>query len=337
MVVLFYEEAYETVASQFDHIRNQINTKNLTGNEAIEEMDKLYGEVLALCARFEEEFEGRELEGNDKLLLAKLSSLLNQVIIASKNIKGHKIRQVSPKNPYHEVKKQDDAKELNLKERIPLHYLRNFYTAEEHSAKLAELEKQGYRDLLLLKKDGNCFYRGVYVQLIEQGLKNDRLLQQCIDTFLKMNTDDPKISIDRIEILDILQDALKCKAYLGGIDPLDHFATNTDFDLGMVRIFRKLAADYLRAHQDKPVLNGLTPKRVLEGLDYSVERFLTELEAQGTEAELVALDLLPLALNIRVYIADFLGKNLAIIEHGSGEEVAHLLNRPGRHFDILYK
>ena len=338
MAVLFYEEAYDTVVGQFDKIREEYDAKTLTGLDAVEEIDKIYGELIALCARFEQEFNGMELDNSDKMMLAKLSGLLNHVINFTKKVKGHEVREESNAvNPYKEIRIVPDAKELNLKEKIPLHYLRNLFTSEDHSSRIVELEKEGYKELLILRKDGNSFYRALYVQLLEQALKNEALLRQFIDTLLLINTDHPKIQIDRLEVLDILNQALEQKSYLNGTDPYDHFSTNREFDGACIRLLRKISRDYLRDNKKKPVLGGLTPEQVLDALGYSVDNYVNELRSDGCEADLVALDLLPLALNVRVYIADFLGKNLTIVEHGSGIIVGHLLQRPGRHFDILYK
>mmetsp|Transcript_21643 Transcript_21643/g.60425 ORF Transcript_21643/g.60425 Transcript_21643/m.60425 type:complete len:299 (-) Transcript_21643:57-953(-) len=203
-----------------------------------------------------------------------------------------------------------------------------------HQQKVEDLQSE-FGAWRACRGDGNCFYRACGFALVEALLRRDPpSLRPVVDDMRKRARDD--------------SDLFAFTAGLYALDPpmaLEKFykglLTDAALDAELVRVMRLVSAGYLKEHEDAE-FNGLPMKVYVEASHgMSIDEFcMSDILANGTEAESVALTLAPMALGLKIEIIQQNGSHSSaqryIVPDGaSGDITATLLFKPG-HYDIIY-
>jgi hypothetical protein len=199
--------------------------------------------------------------------------------------------------------------------------------------RIEELIKKGYSRKLAVRGDGNCYYRAVYVSLLQEGLKEGRaspILKNIVSKLEYLNP--PK------EFLHILRSAQTEGKWLGGQDLIAHLSRNRHFDLQMIQLIRTYLSTFTEMHKNDEIKkSGLTTQQYADAIGINLKSYRKEtIEKMGQEAEEFIIPLLADAFGIKITVASITPKDFTIQTYGSGNNEVHVLFRQG-HYDILYK
>ena len=185
----------------------------------------------------------------------------------------------------------------------------------ESTEKYPALMENGYKRIQYVRGDGNCFYRAAYMHFVNQCLHHPTMAQQFMAALRAMSTQESNGVMDTLQHWNA-NDAFSFNNLV---------ATNQNFDLAMVTIFRRFTANYILNHTE---MHAFIPE--------GVELFCQEVLTLGKDGRETAIPALAEALGIKVTVAlmDDHG-NFTFDTFGHGEEVSVFLH--GGHYDILIK
>lgn len=225
-------------------------------------------------------------------------------------------------------------------ERQPLRDLLAAYPADSNFAK--GIESLDYKEMRVVRGDGNCYYRAFLYQLCELILQDDGgKLGKSILTWLKETSwpgvlkagyDEMMLETFYDTVVDLLERVVDGKVSLDELHTEMNEETGTsDYCTWYLRV---VTAAHLK--QD--------PERFLPFLPegfYDIAQFCQkEVEPMGRECEQVQVLALAEAVGVQVQIAYLDGRDSQVQQHTFGPEdcpvTLTLLYRPG-HYDILYR
>ncbi len=152
------------------------------------------------------------------------------------------------------------------------------------------MSKHGLRGFRRIYGDGNCYYRALFVGILEQLVLCDGRERQARFSYLATQFEQlikdgvlaPKTVKATQEVIQILNDAANNSALLT-IDDLEKFILR--YDLTLVRIMRSALANATILNVDKPQSGGLTILQVLEASGQTLEGYLKIISTMGAYAE----------------------------------------------------
>lgn len=232
-------------------------------------------------------------------------------------------------------------------ERRPLEALKAEYQSSETQFVQgidALVNVQNYKNMRVIRRDGNCYYRAFLYSLVE-GIREDpkegqevlnRIKKESWEKILEAGYDEMMIESFYETLVELLE------RVLGGTLDSDAFHKEMNEESGTSEyctwFMRVIVATHLKGDPDR-----FSPFISTPGLD--MEQFCKrEVEPMGKECEQVQVLALAEALGVHVTVAYLDGHPLTdgkVSEHtfGPGNDSAikvTALYRPG-HYDILYK
>jgi hypothetical protein len=198
--------------------------------------------------------------------------------------------------------------------------------------KIDQLAEKGFLGVVPVGKDGNCFYRAVYVQHLFNVIKQQFVTKDFIESIDNL-TGDALLNEAKVMVLE----HLRSPPSFNTADELNVWVNqHPTMDLAYIRVFRQLASQYLQTHL-KDQIAGAS----IEDLIGDVNSYIEQINKMGSEAEGLVLHMLPLALGIKLNIVTlFTGdKNSNLLQtYGTEFEKSSIdiLFRPG-HYDILIR
>lgn len=290
-----YTEAYRNLQTSWEALQGASQSDVYTKEEWIRIVAQLSERVKQVENEFSGEFQVSSLDEAGKEVAQKLAQLYDTLMLTQ-----FPYRWIRPKSIVKE-------EERNLRE-------------IESTEKYPALAREGFRRMQYVRGDGNCFYRGVYVHYMDRCLRNPQLLENLKRTIRTLSAD-PQLSADCQGVLDTLGHLTVAQG-----EAFHRLcAMNQNFDLAMVRIFRRITSDYITMH--KSYKNFMVEE---------VDAFCKEVNTLGKDGRDTAIPALANALGIKVRIAIMdPGGNFTFTTYGEGEEVGLFLH--GEHYDILIK